>query len=127
MATTVQVSDETWQRLNRRRSRPDETFDAIISRTLDETKETNMSKSAELINVSGGERPRYSTEKFDCPYEGKQRGVVSYEDVNDPRHPRDGEVAWCCDACGGALPKGASDTLGLPDDPEAVIEEADDE
>jgi len=35
MATTIQISDETWNRLIQRKRRPSHTFDGIISTCLD--------------------------------------------------------------------------------------------
>ena len=35
MATTIQISDETWDRLIKRKKRPSHTFDGIISTCLD--------------------------------------------------------------------------------------------
>lgn len=35
--TTIQISVGTWQRLNQRKKGPDETFDDVLQRLLDET------------------------------------------------------------------------------------------
>jgi predicted CopG family antitoxin len=41
MATTIQISDETWNRLIKRKTRPSHTFDGIISECLDKTDKKN--------------------------------------------------------------------------------------
>jgi hypothetical protein len=33
--TTIQINNETWERLNRKKSRPSQTFDEIINISLD--------------------------------------------------------------------------------------------
>ena len=38
-STTIQVSMDTWQRLNARKTGPDDTFDKVIERLLDETED----------------------------------------------------------------------------------------
>lgn len=36
-STTIQISRETWRRLNGRKKGPNETFDDVLERLLDET------------------------------------------------------------------------------------------
>jgi len=38
-STTIQVSMETWRRLNGRKQGPNETFDDVLERLLDETED----------------------------------------------------------------------------------------